>query len=91
MTEERLRAEIGRHNPLDRLAPLAKQGVPILHLQGDQDTAVPLEANSAELAARYRALGGAIELIVVEGKGHEIAPEYWENPRLAEFFLAWIR
>lgn len=84
---QQLQANIHQHNPLDRLAPLAAAGVPILHLHGDRDTAVPLEQNSAELARRYRALGGQMELLVIEGKGHEIVPEFWQNPRLAEFFL----
>lgn len=76
-----------QHSPIERLAPLAKAGIPLLHVHGDSDAVVPLETNSAELARRYRALGGNIELIVVPGKGHEFAAEYWENPHLAEFFL----
>lgn len=31
--------------------------------------------------------GGRIELVVVNGRGHELAPEFWENPRLPVFFL----
>jgi hypothetical protein len=31
--------------------------------------------------------GGRIELVVVNGRGHELAPEFWENPRLPAFFL----
>jgi dipeptidyl aminopeptidase/acylaminoacyl peptidase len=87
MTESQLRAELAKHNPLDRLAPLAAAGVRILHVHGDQDQAVPLPSHSAELKRRYRALGGQAEVIVIPGKGHEIAPELWQEPRLAEFFL----
>jgi pimeloyl-ACP methyl ester carboxylesterase len=87
MSEEQLRNQVGRHNPLDRLAPLAAAKVPILHLHGDRDTVVPLESNSAELARRYAALGGDAEIVVIRGKGHETAPEFWREPRLAEFFL----
>ncbi len=86
MSVEDLQKELGRHNPVDRLAPLAANGVPLFHLHGDQDTVVPLAENSGLVASRYRELGGSIELVVVPGKGHEIAPEFWENPRLAEFF-----
>jgi dipeptidyl aminopeptidase/acylaminoacyl peptidase len=86
LTLEELKADLANHNPLDRLSPLAAAGVPLFHLQGDSDTVVPLEANSGELARRYKALGGKMELVVVPGKGHEIVPEFWEDPRLAEFF-----
>jgi pimeloyl-ACP methyl ester carboxylesterase len=91
ITEEQLSAEVEKHNPVDRLAPLAAAGVAILHVQGDQDTAVPLESNSAELARRYEALGGQAEVIVTPGKGHEVAPELWEERRLVEFFLRHLR
>ena len=87
MTEQQLRAELPKHNPLDRLAPLAAARVPILHVHGDQDTAVPLDTHTAELARRYRCLGGQAEVIIIPGKGHEVAPELWQEPRLAEFFL----
>ena len=91
MNEEQLRAELAKHNPLDRLAPLAAAGVPILHVHGDHDTVVPLRSHSAELARRYRALGGQADLIVIPGKGHEIAPELWQEPRLVEFFTSQSR
>jgi len=87
MSEEQLRAEMPKHNPLDRLAGLAAARVPILHVHGDHDTVVPLETHSAELVRRYRALGGQADLIVIPGKGHEIAPELWQEPRLVQFFL----
>ena len=87
MSEEQLRAELARHNPIDRLRPLAAAGVEILHVHGDADTAVPLESNSAELARRYKALGGHAEVVVIPGKGHEVVPEFWQEPRLVEFLL----
>ena len=83
----RMESELDKHNPLERLGPLAEAGVPILHFHGDADKVVPLLKNSGELARRYRAIGGHIDLIVVQGKGHELAPEYWEDPRLPAFFL----
>ncbi|HUT92703.1 MAG TPA: prolyl oligopeptidase family serine peptidase [Thermoguttaceae bacterium] len=88
MNEEQLRAELAKHNPLDRLAPLAAARVPILHVHGDHDTVVPLPSHSAELVRRYRALGGQADLIIIPGKGHEIAPELWQEPRLVEFFTS---
>jgi len=83
-----LLGNLADHNPLDRLAPLAAEGVPILHLHGDQDEPVPLETNSVEFERRYRRLGGPMKLIVVPGKGHEEVPEYFEHPALLDFFLS---
>jgi pimeloyl-ACP methyl ester carboxylesterase len=56
---------------------LAKARVPALLLHGDEDRVVPLKANSAEFAARYRAEGaqGLVKLIVAKGQGHN----YWEG------------
>ena len=90
LTPENLKQDLANHNPIDRLAPLAKKKVPLFHLHGDQDKVVPLDDNSGLLASRYRNLDGPIELIVVPGKGHEVAPELWEDPRLAEFFCGFL-
>ncbi len=57
-------------NPVDSLAPLAKAKVPLLHVYGDADEAVPWEENTGLVAARYKALGGEIVLIAKPGVGH---------------------
>ena len=62
LTTAQLEAQLPRHNPIDRLAPLARAGVPIFHIHGDVDGLVPLEDNSGELARRYRELGGEMVL-----------------------------
>ena len=87
LTKKQMESEFDKHNPLSRLKPLAEAGVPILHLHGDADKVVPLKTHSAELARRFKQLGGNMEIVIIQGKGHELAPEYWENPRLPGFFL----
>ncbi|MEK6702270.1 MAG: prolyl oligopeptidase family serine peptidase [Planctomycetota bacterium] len=87
MTEAELTAQLAQHNPLDRLAPLAKAKVPILHVHGNKDDLVPLEKNSGELIKRYQALGGPGQLVVIEGKGHAELAEYFESQRLLDFIL----
>jgi pimeloyl-ACP methyl ester carboxylesterase len=57
-------------NPVDRLAPLAQASIPILHVYGDADEVVPWDENTGVVAARYRALGGRIELIGKPGCRH---------------------
>lgn len=59
-----------KRNPIDRLAPLAKAGVPLLHVVGDADDVVPVKENTDILAERYRVLGGSIEIINKPGVGH---------------------
>lgn len=85
----------GEFNPIDNLAPLAKANVKILHLHGDRDTLVPTDANSKELARRYRELGGEAEIVLLKGLGAERAnsrghdgPELYESAALLKFFLA---
>ncbi len=57
-------------NPVDSLAPLAKNNVPLLHVFGDADDVVPWEENTGLIESRYEALGGNITLIRKPGIGH---------------------
>lgn len=64
--QELLEAEV---SPIDKLEPLARAGVPILMVCGNNDAAVPYEENDALMEARYNKLGGSIE-VIIESKGH---------------------
>ena len=88
MTEEQMNEQLGEHNPLDRIAPLAKAHVPIYHIHGDMDTSVPLEKNSGELAHRYQKLGGVMTLNVVKGQGHTMWPGWFQCQELVDFVIA---
>lgn len=57
-------------NPIDTLKPLAKAGVPLIHVVGDADTDVPVAENTAIVEKRYRELGGEIQVIHRPGAGH---------------------
>ncbi len=59
-----------RHNPIDNLKPLARAGVPLLHVVGDADVVVPVVENTAIIEARYKKLGGSIRVIHKPGVGH---------------------
>ena len=74
-------------NPIDNLAPLAKAGVKILHIHGDEDKLVPMAANSTELADRYHKLKGAAEIVVLKGLGHG-GQELYQSEPLLKFLLA---
>ncbi len=65
-------------NPLDNLEPLAKAGIPLIHVIGDADASVPPESNSNLLEQRYKALGGTITVFHKPACGHH--PHGLEDP-----------
>ncbi len=87
MTAEQLTAKLAEHNPIDRLAELAKAKVPLFAIHGDVDTVVPLEANSGLLAKRYLALGGTMQLVVPPGQGHSGWVGFFQSEDLVKFVL----
>jgi pimeloyl-ACP methyl ester carboxylesterase len=84
---EALQRHLARYNPIDRLRPLARARVPLFLLHGDIDTLVPLEANSGELASRYRALKGPVDLQIAHGQGHNMWTGFFECGPLVEFVI----
>ena len=63
-----LRSLMSKTPPLDNLAPLAKAGVPLLHVCGSLDPWLADQTRVVE--KRYKELGGPITVIVKEGEGH---------------------
>jgi pimeloyl-ACP methyl ester carboxylesterase len=85
MTPAELQARLAEHNPVDRLLPLAKAGVPLFAVHGDNDKTVPLEANSGLAKPRYTALGGSMQLIVPPGQGHNMWTGFFQCEELVTF------
>ncbi len=84
LTEEEALAYTG--NPVDNLAPLAKEGIPLIHVVGTADTVVPVAENTDLIEKRYKALGGHIEVIRKPGLGHH--PHSLKDPKpLVDFIL----
>ncbi len=70
----RMYSALAKTQPLDNLAPLAKANVPLLHVCGSLDPW--FKDNTLEVEKRYKKLGGKIQVIVKQGKGHyPLAPE----------------
>ena len=90
MSADELSAHLKEHNPLDRLAALAKAGVPLFAIHGDTDTVVPLDANSGEMRKRYEALGGKMQLIVPPGQGHNMWTGFFQCQELVDFVIAQV-
>jgi pimeloyl-ACP methyl ester carboxylesterase len=91
MTAEQLATHLTEHNPIDRLAALAKADVPLLAIHGDVDDVVPLSANSGEMRKRYEALGGKMQLIIPAGQGHNMWPGFFQCQELVDFVLTQVK
>jgi len=87
LTAEQLKAQLAKHNPIDRLAPLAKAKVPIFHIHGDMDRVVPLDKNSAMIKQRFDKLGGPMTLEVIEGQGHNMWLGWFQSQKLVDFVV----
>lgn len=85
--EVELDAQLAKHNPIERLAPIAKAKIPILHIHGNADKTVPIEKNSQVVRDRYRALGGPMELVIVPGQGHNFHTAFFESEAMLDFIL----
>ncbi len=79
-----LRSHMTKTPPLDNLGPLAKAGVPLLHVCGSLDPALNDQTRVVE--KRYKELGGQITVILEEGVGHHpLAPK--DLPPIVEFII----
>jgi pimeloyl-ACP methyl ester carboxylesterase len=63
-----LHTHLTRVQPLERLDALAKAGVAVLHVCGSRDPW--LDSQTRVLEKQFKELGGAVTVIVEEGKGH---------------------
>ena len=73
-------------NPIDHLKPIAQADVPLLHVCGGADRVVPLDENTRVLEARYKKLGGRIDVIVKPDCGHH--PHSLKDPTpIIQFIL----
>lgn len=83
-----LHSVTAKSQPLDNLGPLAKAGVPLLHVCGSHDPA--LDSDTRRLEKRYRELNGNITVIVNEGVGHyPLAPA--DPNKVAEFIISRVQ
>ena len=88
LSAEELSTRLAEHNPIDRIAALAKANVPLFAIHGDSDTTVPLEANSGEMRKRYESLGGKMQLIVPPGQRHNMWTGFFQCQELVDFVVA---
>ncbi len=86
-SESEYQKQLVQLSPIANAGPLAKAKIPIFIIHGDSDQRVPVQENGRPFVAAYKALGGAVELVIVPGKGHEEVDEYFQSDRLLDFLL----
>lgn len=93
ITAKELDDRSAEHNPIERVAPLAKARVPTFLIHGDVDTVVPLKENSAEFVRRYEAdgAGKSVELVVAKDQGHNYWEGFFRCQELVDFAIARAR
>lgn len=79
-------AEAYALNPVDNLESLAKAGIPIIHVVGDDDKIVPVAENTGNAEVRYKKMGGVFKVIHKPGVGHH--PHSLKDPKpIVDFVL----
>jgi hypothetical protein len=83
-----LHSNLAKTQPLDNLGPLAKAGIPIMHVCGSLDPW--LKDNTRLAEKRYKELGGKMTIIIKDGEGHyPLAPK---NPDpVVDFILKSVK
>ena len=84
---DELNKTLSAHNPVARVEPLAKAGIPILHIHGDKDVAVPIKTNSEAMARQYKKFGGKMTVLIQKGHGHDLWAGYFHNKKLVDFLI----
>jgi hypothetical protein len=87
MPEADLVARLKEFNPIDNLAGLAANKVPMFAVHGDSDVVVPYDLNTQILKERYEASGGSFTVKVVPGEGHKVGPSFFECRELVDFVI----
>ena len=87
MSESELLEQLERFNPPSNMEALAKNRVPMFMVHGDSDEWVPVEDNSGLIKDAYKTYGSDIELKIIPGEGHNMAPAFFKNESLLEFML----
>lgn len=91
LTEAEFKSRIKEFNPLDNLAGLLANKVPMFVVHGDSDVSVTYDDNTRILKERYEAGGGKIAVKLVPGEGHKATPAFFECQELITFVLEQAR
>jgi arylsulfatase len=89
LTPEELTAQADQLNPIRRARELAEAKIPVHIIHGIDDKVVPLAANSAALEQIYQDAGAGdlIEVVKIEGQGHNYWRGFFEHQPLVDFLI----
>jgi pimeloyl-ACP methyl ester carboxylesterase len=89
VSEADLLAQQDKLNPIKRADELADAKIPVFIIHGIDDKVVPMSSNSAALEKVYQSKGAAelIEVIQVEGQGHNFWPGFFHCQELVDFLV----
>lgn len=87
LPETELVARLKEFNPIDNLAGLAANKVPMFAVHGDSDVVVPYDDNTKLLKERYEAAGGSFSVKIIPGEGHKVGPSFFKCQELVDFVL----
>lgn len=89
ISADELQAKQASLNPIKQAKKLAKARVPVLIIHGKDDRVVPLAENSAALEKTYQTNGAGdlIEVIKVDGQGHNFWPGFFQCQELVDFLI----
>ncbi|MBE7494877.1 MAG: prolyl oligopeptidase family serine peptidase [Verrucomicrobiaceae bacterium] len=87
LPEAELVSRLADFNPIDNLAGLAANKVPMFAVHGDSDVVVPYDLNTKLLKERYEAAGGSFSVKIIPGEGHKVGPSFFECQELVDFVL----
>ncbi|WP_339749611.1 prolyl oligopeptidase family serine peptidase [uncultured Rubinisphaera sp.] len=89
MTAADLEKQLDQFNPIAKTSALAKAGIPVCIIHGNEDTVVPLHENSETLLNQYQQAdnAGLYQLIVPQGQGHNFWTGFFHCQNLVEFTI----
>ncbi|MFO1436970.1 MAG: prolyl oligopeptidase family serine peptidase [Verrucomicrobiaceae bacterium] len=87
LPEAELVTRLKEYNPIDNLAGLAANKVPMFAVHGDSDVVVPYNDNTKILKERYEAADGSFSVKIIPGEGHKVTPSFFECQELVDFVL----
>jgi pimeloyl-ACP methyl ester carboxylesterase len=88
LNKAEMQTRIKEFNPIENVSPLVKAGIKVYHIHGTNDTVVPIDPNSTEFAKRYKALGGDIQVEIVQDGGHGgPIKSFFESKAALDFLL----
>jgi arylsulfatase A-like enzyme len=89
LSRAQFEARLAEFNPIERADVLAKHGVPVFIIHGDDDKVVSLKEHSAALAARYKSAGAGdlVTLVVAKGQGHNLWEGFFHCQGLIDFAI----